>query len=187
MIVGGKRKRQTTVQQQADEPAVPAPETNEQSILSFIEGRDYSGAATFIDFLHKELNQPYTREIRLWHGYSLFHLGQYEDAIDVYEALLKEDPEDTVLYLYISACQYYLREFEEARISAEKGPSGDYRTRLLFHIAQQTNDEVQLMQSHSQNHILTNLSKTGKTRKKFGLLCFTQKEINNLTISIQSL
>ena len=150
MIVGSRRKKQTPLQVTSSEPELPKPETNEQSILSFIENRDYSGAATFIDFLVKELNQPYMKEIKLWQGYSLFHLGQYEDAIDIYEKLLKDDPEDTINYLYISSCQYYIREYEEAKASAEKGPNCDFKTRLLFHIAHQMNDEKLLFQSHSQ-------------------------------------
>lgn len=150
MIVGGQRKKTHVYQQEKHDPTLPAPETNEQSILSFIDGRDYSGAATFIEFLRDELNQPYTKEIALWHGYSLFHLGQYDSAIDVYEKLLAQEPDDTVLHLYISSCQFYLRDFTAARASAEKGHNCDFKTRLLFHIAHQTNDEKQLYQSHSQ-------------------------------------
>ena len=150
MIVGGKRKRQASLPTQQEEVTAPQPETTEQFILSYIEARDYSAAATYIDFIHKELGLPYTKEIRLWHGYSLFHLGKYEDAIDVYENLLKDEPDDTILYLYISSCQFYLQEYIEARESAEKGPDCDFKTRLLFHIAQQTNDEKQLLQNHAQ-------------------------------------
>ena len=62
----------------------------------------------------------------LWHGYSLFLLGDYSGTIEVYKKLLEADP-DAVLYLYITSCLYYNREFEEARKAAEKGPSCDYR------------------------------------------------------------
>lgn len=150
MIVGGKRKKQSQVVTQAEEVVIPATETNEQTILDNIANRDYSAAATFIDFLHKELNQPYTKEMQLWHGYSLFHLGQYEEAIEIYKKLLETDPEDTTVNLYISSCEFYLRDFEAARAYAEKGPQCDYKTRLLFHIAQQTNDDDQLYKTHSQ-------------------------------------
>lgn len=149
MIIGGKR-RKPVVQQQEKEPEPLAPETNEQRIMAYIENRDYSAAATFIDFLHTEMNQPYTKEIKLWHGYSLFHLGKYEEAIDIYNKILKDEPDDTIIYLYISSCQFYLQEFEEAKASAEKGPNCDFKTRLLFHIAHQMGDEKQLFQSHSQ-------------------------------------
>ena len=63
----------------------------------------------------------------LWHGYSLFLLGDYSGTIEVYQKLLEADPDDPVLYLYIALCLYYNRGFEEARKAAEKGPSCDYR------------------------------------------------------------
>ncbi|KAI5549320.1 intraciliary transport [Trichomonas vaginalis G3] len=88
--------------------------------------------------------------MQLWHGYSLFHSGQYEDAIDIYENLLKSDPDDTTVNLYISSCEFYLQDYEVARDYANKGPSCDYKTRLLFHIAQQTNDDDALYKTHSQ-------------------------------------
>jgi intraflagellar transport protein 56 len=125
-------------------------ESNDAFILQSIEGRDYSAASTFITFLRDELGQPYTKELALWNGYSLFHHGDYAEAIDVYRKLLETEPDDTVLHLYISSCYFYEREFERAREEAMKGPSCDFRTRLLFHIAHQTNDEQQLFQAHSQ-------------------------------------
>ncbi|EAY09929.1 hypothetical protein TVAG_482030 [Trichomonas vaginalis G3] len=150
MFVGGRSKKQIQINQVPTEAAAPVPETNEQSILESIANRDYSGAATFIDFLHKELNQPYTKELQLWHGYCLFHSGQYEDAIEIYKGLLESDPDDTTVNLYISSCEFYLRDFDAAKQYAEKGPSCDYKTRLLFHIAQQTNDDDALYKTHSQ-------------------------------------
>lgn len=150
MIVGSTKKRAPVQQreQQIDEHALQ--ETNDQFILQSIEGRDYSGATTFIEFLRDELNVPYTKDLALWHGYSLFHLGEYSDAIDVYTKLLKEDPEDSILNLYISSCLFYNQDYQLAREYADKGPSCDFKTRLLFHIAHQTNDETQLFQAHSQ-------------------------------------
>ncbi|KAH0789983.1 TPR Domain containing protein [Histomonas meleagridis] len=150
MIVGSNKKRTNTPTKEKLEPAPPKNEANEQFILQSIESRDYSGAATFIEFLRDELNQPYTKEMALWHGYSLFHLGDYAGAINVYKKLLQEEPENTNLYLCISSCLYYNHEFEEAKKAVEKGPEGDYRTRLEFHIAQQLNDEQLLFKAHSK-------------------------------------
>ncbi|OHT05457.1 hypothetical protein TRFO_26804 [Tritrichomonas foetus] len=150
MIVGSKKKKPTQAPKTVEESAPPQPETLDQYIIKFIENRDFSGAATFIDFIVEELNQPLTTEFALWKGYSLFHLGQYSDAIDVYKKLLQNDPEDLLLNLYISSCFYYLGDYEEAKMYAEKGPSSDFRTRLLFHIAHKINDEQELFQAHSQ-------------------------------------
>ena len=148
MIVGGAKKK--SQQDLKDQKGAEQQESPEEYVLRSIESRDYSGAATFIEFVRDELNQPYTKELALWHGYSLFHLGQYSDAIAVYEKLLKEEPDDTTLYLYIASCNFYNQDFEEARTNALKGPQCDFRTRLIFHIAHQTNDEQELFQAHSQ-------------------------------------
>ena len=150
MLVGKKKSKPAAQVKEAPEPPQMHAETNEQCILQFIENRDYSGAATFIEFLKDEMNQPYTKELALWHGYSLFHLGEYSEAIEVYEKLLEQEPEDKILNLYISSCHFYNRDYELAREFAEKGSSCDFRTRLIFHIAHQTADEQQLFQAHSQ-------------------------------------
>lgn len=150
MLVGAGKKKTTTSQpKESNEPPVLQEETSEQYLQQVIELRDYSSAATFIEFIRDELRQPYTKELALWHGYSLFHLGEYTKAIQVYEKLLEQDPEDTSLHLYISSCHFYNQDYDAAQISAEKGPMCDLRTRLLFHIANKRNDETQLFKAHS--------------------------------------
>jgi intraflagellar transport protein 56 len=147
MLVGGGKKKAAPPPKSEQSNAPPEP--NEE-LVRFIENRDYTGAQTFITFLRDELNLPYTKEFALWHGYSLFHSGQYYDAIQVYEKLLKSDSTDPVLHLYIASCYYYNQEFAEARQSALRGPESDLRTRLIFHIAHQLNDEQELLHAHSQ-------------------------------------
>lgn len=150
MIVGSKKKKDNPNEKSNELNRNKQQETPEEYIQRCIETRDYSGATTYIDFIKTELNLPITKEISLWNGYSLFHCGQYNDAIKIYEELLKQDPEDKVLYLYISSCQFYNQEFDEARESALKGPDSDFRTRLIFHIAHQRNDEDELFNAHSK-------------------------------------
>jgi intraflagellar transport protein 56 len=151
MIVGTtkRRKSQADTRPEGGKSGQPQ-ETPEEYIQRSIESRDYTGAVTFIEFLRDELGQPYTKEIAHWHGYSLFHSARYTDAITLYEQMLKREPEDTTLWLYIASCHYYNQEFSEARDAALKGPSCDFRTRLLFHIAHQMNDEQGLYQAHSE-------------------------------------
>lgn len=151
MIVGGAKKKKPQTKQATDTKQEGKPvETTEERIQNSIETRDYMGAVTFIEFIRDELNQPYTREIALWHGYCLFHCGQYTDAIELYEKLLQQDPTDAVLHLYISSCHFYNQDYEEARAAALRGPECDFRTRLIFHIAHQMNDEEELFKAHSQ-------------------------------------
>lgn len=148
MFVGASKKK-TTTQNEKPLNNDQIIEANEQFILNFIENRDYSGASTFIEFLRDELQQPYTREMALWNGYSLFHLGKYSEAIEIYEKLLEEDSSDLSLNLYISSCHFYNGDYELAQDSVMKGPNCDLKTRLLFHIAQHRHDDQQLFQAHS--------------------------------------
>ena len=151
MLVGAQSKKVKNISQpQEEEQITNQQEIFKQFVLKSIDTRDYSGAVTFIDFMVDELGQPLTKEYSLWKGYSLFHLGSYYEAIDVYKQLLKEEPDDLVLNLYISSCFFYLREFEEARAYAEKGPSCDFQTRLFFHIAHQMNNEAEVRVAHSK-------------------------------------
>lgn len=151
MFVGAKKKKTQSSQPKEDlEPPVLKKETNEQYILQAIEFRDYTSVSTFIEFIRDELGLPYTKDLALWHGYSLFHLGEYTKAIEIYQKLLESEPDDTSIHLYISSCLFYNQEYDAAQESAEKGPSCDYRTRLLFHIAYKRNDEAQLLKAHSE-------------------------------------
>lgn len=151
MIVGGRKKKKAPQQETTEAKKETKPqETTEEYIQRSIETRDYMGACTFIEFVRDELNQPYTRELALWHGYCLFHNGQYSEAIELYEKLLQQDPTDTVLHLYIASCHFYNQDFEEARAAALRGPECDFRTRLIFHVAHQMNDEQELFKAHSQ-------------------------------------
>ncbi|KAH0791210.1 TPR Domain containing protein [Histomonas meleagridis] len=145
MIVGAKKKSNKIKNETKG-----VIESNDEMIQKFIDARDYKGASTFINFINEELKQPLTKEKSLWLGYCLFHQGQYSDAIEVYEKLLKEDPKNTILNLYIASCHFYNKDFDESRHYAFLGPQCDFRTRLLFHIAHQTNDEQEFFKVQSQ-------------------------------------
>ena len=147
MIVGSKKKA-PKVESEKQRSDIQQPTID--VVLDYIETRDYVGASTYLSFLQHDLNQVIPRDIKLWEGYSLFHAGQYEDAISLYQSLLQEDPTDTTLNLYISSCYFYLQEYDNARKFALIGPECDLQTRLIFHIAQQRNDEEELLQAHGK-------------------------------------
>jgi intraflagellar transport protein 56 len=148
MFVGPKAKK--TAAAPVREVARPQTETNEQFIRYSIENRDYSGASTYIEFLRDEMGQPYTKELALWNGYCLFHLGDYSAAMEVFVKLLEDDPDDDMLHLYIASCHFYNKDWEMAKAEAEKGPNCDLKSRLMMQITQQTADELQVFQWHSQ-------------------------------------
>ena len=150
MIVGASSKRSPFASTKEQPQNLPQEEIFRQYIFKSIETRDYSAASTFIDFITQEMGMEFTTELRLWKGYSLFHLGEYAEAITIYEHLLEAEPEETVFNLYISSCYFYLRQFEQARAYALKGPNCDFQVRLLFHIAHQMNDEEEVHLAHSK-------------------------------------
>jgi intraflagellar transport protein 56 len=149
MIVGAGKKSPAGAR---DPPGatVPHAETHEHFILHSIENRDYTAVSTLVEFLRDELGHPYTRELALWHAYSLFHHGEYGRALQIYETLLASDADDSNVQLYIASCHFYSGDYEAARAWATRGASCDFRTRLLFHLAHQQHDEQQLFVAHSQ-------------------------------------
>jgi intraflagellar transport protein 56 len=136
MFVGSTKKKAPCDSRRDGSRTDSPQEIPQEDIQHAIETRDYSSAVTFIEFLRDELNQPYTKELTHWHDYSLFHSARFSDAIALDEKLLKQEPEDN-------------QEFAEAREAALQGPPCDFRTRLLFHIAHQINDEQGLYQARS--------------------------------------
>ncbi|EAY07626.1 TPR Domain containing protein [Trichomonas vaginalis G3] len=151
MFVGGKRTKNLTAQTVQPEDQLPdTPIENIETIINAVDQRNYSAAITYIQFLEEDLNLDVDINFKLWKGYCLFHQGKYQEAIDLYNQMLEKDPNNLILHLYISSCLFYLKEFDEAKAEAEKGPQCDYKTRLLFHIAHQQNDEELLFQSHSK-------------------------------------
>ena len=129
-------------------------------ILNFINNRDFSGSISLIDFFLNELNYSNSLEIQLWNGYSHFHLGNYENSILIYENILKENIDLTIINLYLSSCYFYLNEFEISKEYALKGPLSDYRNRLLFHISQKLNNEDEIINYHEKliGNLLNQLS-----------------------------
>ena len=150
MIVGAIKKKKTNQAEKKADSIEKIIDSNEDYIKGFIDNRDYIGAATFIDFMHTEMQVPYTKDMQLWHGYCLFHSGQYSDSIEIYQNLLKQDPNDKLLYLYIASCHYYNQDYDLALENAKIGPDCDYKTRLLFHIYQQQHNEEKVLEAHSQ-------------------------------------
>lgn len=150
MIVGAKAKKVPKVQEKVEEELPDLNIESIETIINAVEQRNYSAAATYIEFLEEDLNMQVDNSFKLWKGYCLFHQGKYQEAIELYQKMLEADPNNLILHLYISSCLFYLKEFDEAKAEAEKGPQCDYKIRLLFHIAHQQNDEELLFQCHSK-------------------------------------
>jgi len=148
MIVGKLKKKTSTTSIPNEVEKSNISDSHLENIMKFIENRDFSGAITFIEFSTENLSVEYSKEIALWDAYCNFHAGYYEKSLEIYQKLLNRYPEDTSINLYISSCHFYMNDFEEAKLSAEKGPQSGYRTRLLFHLAYRLNDAEELNNYH---------------------------------------
>lgn len=154
MIVGNQKRRKSSTSSSykaTKETEQQKKEENcEELIKDYINNRDFSGVSTYLDFLSEELKLDLSKELMLWKGYSLFHMGLYSQAYDVYEKMFMNDQTDGYLSLYMASCRYYMGEYEKARELAENGPNCDYKTRLMFHISHRLDDNEALLEAHSQ-------------------------------------
>ncbi|KAI5723454.1 hypothetical protein M8J76_006287 [Diaphorina citri] len=85
-----------------------------------------------------------------WLGYCHFHLGQYKQALGIYETLrhLPNPPEDTEFN--IASCYFYLGMYLQANQILEKVPPSRAKTRLSFHLSHKLGDEKSLMAYHQK-------------------------------------
>ncbi|KAI5698604.1 hypothetical protein M8J75_009220 [Diaphorina citri] len=85
-----------------------------------------------------------------WLGYCHFHLGQYKQALGIYETLrhLPNPPEDTEFN--IASCYFYLGMYLQANQILEKVPPSRAKTRLSFHLSHKLGDEKSLMEYHQK-------------------------------------
>jgi|UniRef100_A0A7S4FKV4 intraflagellar transport protein 56 len=116
----------------------------------YIANRDFSGAVAMLEF-YKESGQTIEEYPTLpWLGYSAFHLGEYQKAMQAYQEMLESDDADPILHIYVACCSFYLGQYKEAEEAALKGPVVTLQNRLLFHIAHKFNDENKLMVYHQK-------------------------------------
>lgn len=150
MIVGTEGKGKYSKKSTTDSGSMTIEDSIQEYINQSIETRDFSKAITYIDFVTKEMGFKITQPLALWQAYSLFHLGEYQEAIDIYKKLLEETPDEISLNLCIATCEYYLQDFETAEKFAQLGPECDLKTRILFQIAFKLNKQNELFQTQAQ-------------------------------------
>ncbi|XP_030565661.1 intraflagellar transport protein 56 [Drosophila novamexicana] len=122
---------------------MPAPATLED----FIIRRDYTGARAFLEYANDEheegeeaakKNEQQQQQIDQWIAYCNFHLGDYQQALNQYQAL--NDPQ---LSLNVAVCMFYLGLYEEAQQLMEGTANTPLKQRLLFHLAHKLGDDQQ--------------------------------------------
>ncbi|CAF3059305.1 unnamed protein product [Rotaria socialis] len=139
----------------ADDPkkkgATPAQEKNKKKVgevEDFIAERDYTGAIAYLEFCRQSGKE--VKDLDLWLGFAAFHAGDYQRASEEYENILKNDPRNSLVYIYLACCYFMLGKYDDAEQTAAKGPKSALQTRVLFHVAHKQNNEEKLMGLHRQ-------------------------------------
>ncbi|KAG8236458.1 hypothetical protein J437_LFUL016909 [Ladona fulva] len=109
-------------------------------LSDFLEARDYVGALTLLEFNRGNLKN--THEVDLWIGYCAFHLGEYSQAMQVYQNLSKNGSEPE-FDLNLACCYFFLGMYMEVnKILQKKLPDNKLKSRLLLHLANKFADEA---------------------------------------------
>lgn len=114
----------------------------------FLSRRDFNGALALLEFQRNAGKN--SLETDLWIAYCAFHLGNYKQAAEEYNKVLKRKNTSKECWTYLACCQFYMGLYQEAENSAAKGAAGDLQNRLLFHLAHKAGDEAKLMSHHQQ-------------------------------------
>eukprot|EP00933_Yihiella_yeosuensis_P008103 TRINITY_DN113408_c0_g1_i1.p1 TRINITY_DN113408_c0_g1~~TRINITY_DN113408_c0_g1_i1.p1 ORF type:complete len:564 (-),score=150.68 TRINITY_DN113408_c0_g1_i1:85-1776(-) len=142
-----------TKQKQKARAAVPkvAPgkkaEASRPILADFLTACDYVGAVTLLEFERKAREER--PHLLMWLAYSYFHNGDYQKAIDAYDAATASPKEnDPNIPAYKACCLYALCKYTEAEEEAKNAPESPLKTRILFHTAHKRNDESAMMAQH---------------------------------------
>lgn len=166
-----------TAKRQPTKPVAPAGQANAASkpaekkgpkLLDFINSRDFTGAVVLAEFLKSagaatqssgavssadNADQMNPSQILQWLGYSAFHLGDYQKALDAYKELLRLPDSDQMNYLYGACCCFYLGRYTEAEDMAMRchsPPNHPLQLRILLHIAARSGDDTKISRYAAQ-------------------------------------
>jgi len=85
-----------------------------------------------------------------WKAYCHFHNGEHDQALAVYQELLRGGEADPMFSLYAACCHYYLGEYREALDRAAEGPRCQLQTRVTMHASNKLGDDDRVMEIHGQ-------------------------------------
>ncbi|ALC47104.1 CG4525 [Drosophila busckii] len=146
--------------QQQRKAAAPA------TLEDFIMRRDYTGARAYLEYANDEQEEEEAAaaaaasgtaeklqqqlQIEQWMAYCNFHLGDYQQALNQYQAIKQRqtapepEPEPEHFDLNIAVCMFYLGLYEEAQqLMASIASTSPLKQRLLFHLAHKLANDQQ--------------------------------------------
>ncbi|ETV69161.1 hypothetical protein H257_15116 [Aphanomyces astaci] len=121
-------------------------------LQTYLDRRDFQGAMTLLRFQAK--HGEGSRLNTLWTAYCLFHMGEYVQALEHYEQVLKLDTEDdstdasrsNPILANMACCYLYLSYYDFAKSALAKivapadTATAELHQRLRLVLAQRTND-----------------------------------------------
>ncbi len=133
----------------------------------YLDRRDFTGALTTLRFLHSHDSgagqETGAWGLLPWVGYTAFHVGDFEKALEVYRELeggSVAPPPFTLLNT--ACCLYHMQQYDEAKeiclrkdladgcTEAEEEVTWQTANRILFHIAYKQDDETKILEYHDK-------------------------------------
>jgi len=135
---------------------VPVPDSSGSdqkglNVDGFVAKRDYTGAITLLEF-KRQTKFSKDHKILSLLAYCYFHNCEYENAVKIYDIILKGEATlvDPCHYLHKAAALYYQGEYKEAKEEALKGPQTRLQNRILLHCSHKLGEDQELMKYHQE-------------------------------------
>lgn len=94
------------------------PQKKMPTLIDYLTSRDWIGA---IALLENERSVNIQIENSMWLAYCYFHMGEYRKAIQIYDELLRKNPDEKDYHVFKACCYYALCLYDDARREAQKG------------------------------------------------------------------
>lgn len=117
--------------------------SNNYSVSSLIDKRDFLGAITLIEFERERRkkndssNDNDNNNISELENlaYCHFHLGHYDKSISIYSDLYSSESSDAIYNLFIACCYYHLGKYKLCISYLNKSPKNGLFNRLSLHLS----------------------------------------------------
>jgi len=126
----------------------PIQEKKTYSKEEFIKNRDFVGAITLLE--HEKFVNKENITNQLWLAYAYFHNGDFPNALEIYNNLMKRPNYDPNFHTFKACCLYALCKYKDGLIEAKKGLQSELNNRVKFHLAFKLGQGQEVIDAHSK-------------------------------------